>query len=50
MSRQIDLELLECKPFKNGCVLVKYQVKNKASRERKRPEKNPQYFEVFSGR
>jgi dihydrofolate reductase len=22
MNRQIDLELLECKPFKNGCVLV----------------------------
>jgi dihydrofolate reductase len=27
MSRQIDLELLECKPFTNGCVLVKYRVK-----------------------
>jgi dihydrofolate reductase len=27
MSRQIDLKLLECKPFKNGCVLVKYRVK-----------------------
>lgn len=27
MSRQIDLELLECRPFKNGCVLVRYRVK-----------------------
>ena len=28
MSHQIDLELLECKPFKNGCVYVKYRVKH----------------------
>jgi dihydrofolate reductase len=28
MSRQIDLELLECRPFSNGCVLVKYRVKH----------------------
>ena len=27
MSRQIDLDLIECKPFKNGCVLVTYKVK-----------------------
>lgn len=27
MSKQINLELLECSPFKNGCVLVKYRVK-----------------------
>ncbi|MFL6228306.1 MAG: dihydrofolate reductase family protein [Pyrinomonadaceae bacterium] len=27
MSRQIDLELIECKPFKNGCVYVSYRVK-----------------------
>jgi dihydrofolate reductase len=27
MDRQIDLELLECKAFKNGCVFVKYRVK-----------------------
>jgi dihydrofolate reductase len=26
MSRQIDLELLECRPFKNGCVYVSYRV------------------------
>ncbi|HYG79800.1 MAG TPA: dihydrofolate reductase family protein [Pyrinomonadaceae bacterium] len=29
MKHQINLELLECKPFKNGCVLVTYRVKNK---------------------
>ena len=28
MKRQIDLELLECSPFKNGCVLVRYRVKH----------------------
>jgi dihydrofolate reductase len=28
MSRQIDLELIECKPFKNGCVYVSYRVKH----------------------
>lgn len=27
MSHQIDLELLSCKPFKNGCVLLTYRVK-----------------------
>jgi dihydrofolate reductase len=28
MSRQIDLELIEARPFKNGCVYVYYRVKN----------------------
>lgn len=27
MSRQIDLELVECRPFSNGCVYVTYRVK-----------------------
>ena len=27
MSRQIDLELIECRQFKNGCVNVLYRVK-----------------------
>jgi dihydrofolate reductase len=27
MAHQINLELLECKAFKNGCVLVRYRVK-----------------------
>ena len=28
MSRQINLELIECKAMKNGCVYVLYRVKN----------------------
>ena len=28
MKRQIDLELKECRSFKNGCVYVSYRVKN----------------------
>jgi len=28
MDRQIDLERIECQAFKNGCVFVKYRVKN----------------------
>lgn len=28
MTKQIDLELSECRPFKNGCVLVTYRVKH----------------------
>jgi dihydrofolate reductase len=36
MKRQIDLELLECKPFQNGCVYVSYRVKrSKPKRARK---------------
>ncbi|MBX9627803.1 MAG: dihydrofolate reductase family protein [Gemmataceae bacterium] len=27
MTRQTDLELKECRPFKNGCVLLTYRVK-----------------------
>jgi len=27
MGRQVDLELLECRPFTNGCVLFRYRVK-----------------------
>lgn len=30
MSRQIDLELKECRSFTNGCVYVTYRVKNEA--------------------
>jgi dihydrofolate reductase len=32
MKRQIDLELLECKCFKNGCVYVSYRVKRSKPR------------------
>jgi len=28
MTRQIDLELLDCRPLKNGCVYVLYNVRN----------------------
>jgi dihydrofolate reductase len=28
MKQQLNLELLDCKPFKNGCVLVTYRVKH----------------------
>jgi dihydrofolate reductase len=28
MKKQIDLELKECRPFKNGCVYVYYEVKH----------------------
>ncbi|MEP6743719.1 MAG: dihydrofolate reductase family protein [bacterium] len=28
MDHQIDLELIECRPFKNGCVMVTYRVKH----------------------
>lgn len=28
MDKQMDLELIECRQFKNGCVYVKYRVKN----------------------
>jgi dihydrofolate reductase len=33
MKRQIDLELLDCKVFKTGCVLVTYRVKHEASKK-----------------
>lgn len=29
MKKQIDLELKECRPFKNGCVYLSYRVKNR---------------------
>ena len=30
MSRQIDLELVSCRPFKTGCVLLTYRVRHAA--------------------
>jgi dihydrofolate reductase len=35
MSRQINLELIECRPFKNGCVYVSYRVKKSKPARRK---------------
>lgn len=36
MKRQIDLELLECKRFQNGCVYVSYRVKRSKAKRSKR--------------
>ena len=35
MSRQIDLELLDCRGFKNGCVYVTYRVRPPSSQQRR---------------
>ncbi|HEY8187942.1 MAG TPA: dihydrofolate reductase family protein [Pyrinomonadaceae bacterium] len=32
MNHQIDLELIDCKPFKNGTIMVSYRVKQPAAR------------------
>ena len=37
MDHQIDLELIECKGLKNGCVLVTYRVKLPGEKRKKRP-------------
>ena len=37
LPRQIDLELKDCRPFQNGCVLMTYQVKHPKKRGRRRP-------------
>jgi dihydrofolate reductase len=34
MSHQIDLELIDCKTLKNGCVLVRYRVKHETEKKR----------------
>ena len=36
MKRQINLELLECKRFQNGCVYVSYRVKRPKARRSKK--------------
>lgn len=36
MDHQIDLELLECKALKNGCVVVTYRVKPAGEKQKKR--------------
>ncbi|MGI9067915.1 MAG: dihydrofolate reductase family protein [Pyrinomonadaceae bacterium] len=35
MDHQIDLELLECKGLKNGCVIITYRVKPPGERQKK---------------
>lgn len=37
MDHQIDLELLECKGLKNGCVMVTYRVKPPGEKQKKKP-------------
>jgi len=37
MDHQIDLELLECKGLKNGCVMVTYRVKPPGEKQKQRP-------------
>ena len=39
MSRQIDLELIECRQWKTGCVLVTYRVKHPKKRSTKSTRK-----------
>ena len=36
MDHQIDLELLECKALKNGCVMVTYRVKPPGEKQKKK--------------
>jgi len=36
MDHQIDLELLECKRLKNGCVLITYRVKPPGEKQKKK--------------
>ena len=38
MSRQIDLELLKCRQFSNGCVLVTYRTKQRAAKSTTRKQ------------
>jgi dihydrofolate reductase len=41
MDHQIDLELLECRGLKNGCVMVTYRVKPPGEKKKKVAAKNP---------
>jgi len=40
MKRQIDLELIDCQRFKNGCVLVTYRVKRSTKKANRRGAKS----------
>jgi dihydrofolate reductase len=39
MRKQIDLELIECKPMKNGCVYVLYRVKDAGAKAKVKRQK-----------
>jgi dihydrofolate reductase len=41
MSRQIDLELKECRPFSTGCVLLTYRVRRGPAASLERPQQVP---------
>ena len=41
MNRQIDLELIDCKTFKTGCVLVTYRVKHETEKKMRVTRKTP---------
>ena len=36
MNHQINLELIECKTFKNGCLMVSYRVRHETEKETRR--------------
>jgi dihydrofolate reductase len=38
MNHQVDLELIDCKTFKTGCVLVTYRVKHETEKKSVRKE------------
>ena len=41
MNRQVDLELIDCKTFKTGCVLVTYRVKHETEKKTRVTRKLP---------
>ena len=41
MKHQVDLELIDCKTFKTGCVLVTYRVKHEAEKKTRVTRKTP---------
>ena len=41
MNRQVDLELIDCKTFKTGCVLVTYRVKRETEKKTRVTRKTP---------
>jgi dihydrofolate reductase len=50
MSHQIDLELIDCKTFKNGTVLVSYRVKHAADRKKNLNAKSAKTAKKRKGR
>ena len=50
MNHQIDLELIECKTFKTGCVLVTYKVKHETEKKRVKANKPESSKKATNGR